>query len=115
MEESSTSDGPISGPHSGTPPTIPHNLGLYRLNGFAGRRTELIQLHKWLTGNDDLPAIAISGEQGNGKTTLATAVAWNHLRDFPDGVVRVGAAGVTSFHLYDVARTMDSVLTASYS
>lgn len=106
MEESST----FERPHSGTPPTIPHNLGLYRLQGFAGRRTELIQLHEWLTGDGDLPAIAISGEQGNGKTTLATAVGWNHLRHFPDGVVRVGAAGVTSFHLYDVARTMDSVL-----
>ena len=90
-------------------PTIANNLGLYRLQGFAGRRTELIQLHHWLTGADDLPAIAIRGEQGNGKTTLATAAAWNHLRAFPDGVVRVGAAGVTSFRLYDVARTMDSV------
>jgi tetratricopeptide (TPR) repeat protein len=92
-----------------TSPFIPHNLGLYRLQGFVGRRTELLQLHQWLTSGGDEPAIAISGEQGNGKTTLATAAAWNHLRDFPDGVVRVGAAGVTSFHLYDVALTMDSV------
>ena len=94
-------------------PTIPHNLGLYRLQGFAGRRAELLQLHQWLTGGDDLPAIAIRGEQGNGKTTLATAVGWNHLRHFPDGVVRVGAAGVTSFRLYDIARTMDSVFNTT--
>ncbi|MCC6453404.1 MAG: tetratricopeptide repeat protein [Caldilineaceae bacterium] len=92
-----------------TEPTIPHNLALFRLQGFVGRRAELIQLHEWLTGGDDLPAIAIGGEQGSGKTTLATAVAWTYIRDFPDGVVRVGAAGVTSFRLYDVVRTMDSV------
>lgn len=89
--------------------TIPNNLGLYRLHGFAGRRAELLQLHRWLSGGDDLPAIAIRGEQGNGKTTLATAAAWNHLRDFPDGVLRVGAAGVVGFRLYDVVRVMDSV------
>jgi tetratricopeptide (TPR) repeat protein len=94
-------------------PTILHNLGLYRLQGFAGRRAELLQLHEWLVGGDDLPAIAIRGEQGNGKTTLATAIGWNHLRHFPDGVVRVGAAGVTSFRLYDVARTMDSVFNTT--
>ncbi len=90
-------------------PPIPHNLGLYRLQGFVGRRTELLQLHHWLTSGGDEPAIAISGEQGNGKTSLATAAAWNHLRDFPDGVVRVGVAGITSFRLYDVVLTMDSV------
>ena len=94
-------------------PTIPHNLGLYRLQGFAGRRAELLQLHQWLGGGDDLPAIAIRGEQGNGKTTLATAAAWNHVRSFPDGVVRVGAAGVTSFRLYDVVRTIDSVFNTT--
>ena len=105
MTEPSTASAPFPSAEA----TIPHNLGLYRLQGFAGRRTELLQLHTWLTGNDDLPAIAIRGEQGNGKTTLATAAAWNHLRDFPDGIVRVGAAGVTNFRLYDVVRTMDSV------
>lgn len=88
---------------------LPHNLGLYRLEGFSGRRSHLLQLHTWMTGNDDLPAIAISGEQGNGKTTLATAAAWNLIHHFSDGIVRVGAAGVARFRLYDVARTMDSV------
>jgi tetratricopeptide (TPR) repeat protein len=94
-----------------TPPAheILHNLGLYRLQGFAGRRAELLQLHEWMTGGDDLPAIAISGEQGNGKSTLATAAAWNHLHDFSDGIVRVGAAGVARFRLYDVVRTLDTV------
>lgn len=88
---------------------LPHNLGLYRLQGFSGRRSQLLQLHEWMTGSDDLPAIAISGEQGNGKTTLATAAAWNLIHHFGDGIVRVGAAGVARFRLYDVARTMDSV------
>lgn len=88
----------------------PHNLGLYRLEGFSGNRRQLLTLHEWLTGGDDLPAIAISGEQGNGKSTLATAVAWNHFHHFSDGIVRVSAAGANPFRLYDVVRTMDSVL-----
>jgi tetratricopeptide (TPR) repeat protein len=88
----------------------PHNLGLFRLEGFSGNRKQLLTLHDWLTGGDDLPAIAISGEQGNGKSTLATAVAWNHCHHFSDGIVRVSAAGGNPFRLYDVVRTMDSVL-----
>lgn len=87
----------------------PHNLGLYRLEGFSGSRPALLTLHEWLTGDDDLPAIAISGEQGNGKSTLATAAAWNHFHHFSDGIVRVSAAGANRFRLYDVVRTMDSV------
>ncbi len=87
----------------------PHNLGLYRLEGFSGSRNALLTLHDWLTGGDDLPAIAISGEQGNGKSTLATAAAWNHFHHFSDGIVRVSAAGANRFRLYDVVRTMDSV------
>ncbi|HXF63447.1 MAG TPA: hypothetical protein VNK95_17595, partial [Caldilineaceae bacterium] len=69
--------------------SIPHNLGLYRLQGFSGRKAQLLQLHEWMTGGDDLPAIAISGQQGNGKTTLATAAAWSLIHHFSDGVVRV--------------------------
>ena len=93
-------------PHN-LPPA--HNLGLYRLDGFSGYRQELLALHTWLTGGDDLPAIAISGEQGNGKSTLATAAAWNHLGHFTDGIIRVSAAGATPFRLYDIVRTMDAV------
>lgn len=92
-----------------SPLATPHNLGLYRLEGFSGSRHALLTLHEWLTGGDDLPAIAISGEQGNGKSTLATAVAWNHFHHFSDGIVRVSAAGANRFRLYDIARTMDSV------
>lgn len=88
----------------------PNNLGLYRLEGFSGYRRELLQLHDWLTGGNDLPAIAISGDQGNGKTSLATAAGWNHLHHFTDGVIRVSAAGANRFRLYDVVRTLDSVL-----
>ncbi len=88
----------------------PHNLGLYRLDGFSGNHKQLLTLYDWLTGGDDLPAIAISGEQGNGKSTLATAAAWNLFYHFSDGIVRVSAAGANRFRLYDVVRTMDSVL-----
>jgi tetratricopeptide (TPR) repeat protein len=94
---------------TGTTGSTPHNLGLYRLQGFSGRKTQLLQLHEWMTGGDDLPAIAISGEQGNGKSTLAAAAAWSLIHHFGDGIVRVGAAGTTRFRLYDIVRTMDSV------
>lgn len=67
---------------------LKHNLDLYRLEGFTGRRNELARLNEWLTGGDDLPAIAISGEQGVGKSTLATAAAWSHADYFPDGILR---------------------------
>jgi hypothetical protein len=70
-----------------TSPIPLHNLGLYRLEGFSGYRQELLQLHEWLTSNDELPAIAVSGEQGVGKTSLVTAAGWNHLRYFEDGVI----------------------------
>ncbi|MCC9076956.1 tetratricopeptide repeat protein [Litorilinea aerophila] len=86
-----------------------HNLGLYRLTGFSGRRAQLRQLHEWMIGGDDLPAIAISGERGMGKSTLATAAAWSFARVFSDGIVRVGAAGAHRFRLYDIVRTMDTV------
>lgn len=87
----------------------PNNLGLFRLVGFSGYRQELLQLHEWMTGGDDLATIAISGDQGVGKTTLATAIGWNHLQNFSDGVIRVSAAGGQRFRLYDVVRTIDSV------
>lgn len=87
----------------------PHNLGLYRLQGFSGRHEELLTLHNWLTDRKALPAICISGEQGNGKSTMATAVAWNHFHHFTDGIIRVGAAGDDRLRMYDVVRTMDTV------
>ncbi len=90
-----------------------HNLDLYRLDGFTGRRAQLLQLHEWLTGGDDLPAIAISGEQGSGRSALATAAAWNHIHDFRDGVIRVSPAGAAPFRLYDVVRTMEVVFDAT--
>lgn len=96
--------------HSDRRKGTPNNLGAYRLDGFSGCRRELLMLHEWLTGGDDLPAIAISGEQGNGKSTVATAAAWNHFYHFEDGIVRVSAAGTNPFRLYDIVRTFDTVL-----
>ncbi len=89
-------------------PAIIHNLGIYRLRGFSGRKAQLHQLHPWLTGHQ--PALAISGGQGNGKSTLATAAAWNNIHHFADGVIWVGPAGRDRFRLYDIVRTMDTLL-----
>jgi tetratricopeptide (TPR) repeat protein len=91
-------------------PAIAHNLGIYRLQGFGGRKQELLTLHKWLTGDSHQPALAISGGQGNGKSTLATAAAWNTIHHFRDGVIWVGPAGRSRFRLYDIVRTLDTVL-----
>ena len=91
-------------------PQIGHNLGIYRLQGFSGRKTELLTLHRWLTGESSQTALAISGGQGFGKSTLATAAAWNTIHHFSDGVIWVGPAGRSSFRLYDIVRTMDTLL-----
>ena len=88
----------------------PNNLTLYRLTGFTGSRRTLLTLHDWMTGGDDLPAIAVSGEQGSGKSTLVTAAAWNHFYHFSDGIIQVSPAGASPFRLYDVVRTLDTVL-----
>ena len=96
-------------------PHIPHNLGLYRLAHFTGRRTELRALHGWLTQPIDGSALAITGKQGNGKSTLATAAAWAAIRHFSDGVIWVGPAGQDSFRLYDIVRTLDTVLGTTIS
>ncbi len=93
-----------------TQPDIAHNLGIYRLQGFSGRKQELLSLHQWLTGDSHQPALAISGGQGYGKSTLATAAAWNTIHHFSDGVIWVGAAGRSTFRLYDIVRTMDTLL-----
>lgn len=84
-------------------------MGLYRLQGFTGRHEELMTLHTWLTDRQALPVICISGEQGSGKSTMATAAAWNHFHHFTDGIIRVGAAGEDRLRIYDIVRTMDTV------
>ena len=89
---------------------IRHNLGVYRLRGFSGRKAELETLCQWLLEAHEQPALAISGGQGNGKSTLATAAAWNMIRHFPDGIIWVGAAGRDRFRMYDIVRTLDTVL-----
>ena len=89
---------------------IRHNLGVYRLRGFSGRDVELKTLCQWLLEAHEQPALAISGGQGNGKSTLATAAAWNTIHHFPDGIIWVGAAGRDRFRMYDIVRTLDTVL-----
>ena len=89
---------------------IRHNLGVYRLRGFSGRDAELNALCRWLLEKSEQPALAISGGQGNGKSTLATAAAWKTIHHFPDGIIWVGAAGRDRFRMYDIVRTLDTVL-----
>ncbi len=91
-------------------PRILHNLGVYRLRGFSGRSAELKTLCQWLLEAHEQPALAISGGQGNGKSTIATAAAWKTVHHFPDGIIWVGAAGGDRFRMYDIVRTLDTVL-----
>ena len=91
-------------------PRILHNLGVYRLRGFSGRSAELNTLCQWLLEVHEQPALAISGGQGNGKSTIATAAAWKTIHHFPDGIIWVGAAGGDRFRMYDIVRTLDTVL-----
>ncbi len=98
-----------------TEPHILHNLGLYRIAHFSGRREELRTLHTWLTQPGQNSALAITGNQGNGKSTLATAAAWANIRHFSDGVIWVGPAGQDRFRLYDIVRTLDTVLGTTIS
>ncbi len=91
-------------------PSILHNLGVYRLRGFSGRSAELSTLCQWLLETHEQPALAISGGQGNGKSTIATAAAWKTIHQFPDGIIWVGAAGGDRFRMYDIVRTLDTVL-----
>ncbi len=98
-----------------TEPHIPQNLGLFRLTHFTGRQAELRTLHSWLTQPGERNALAITGNQGNGKSTLATAAAWANIRHFSDGVIWVGPAGQDRFRLYDIVRTLDTVLGTSIS
>ena len=67
-------------------------------------------LCQWLLEAHEQPALAISGGQGSGKSTLATAAAWNTIHHFPDGIIWVGAAGRDRFRMYDIVRTLDTVL-----
>ncbi len=93
-----------------TESTIRHNLGLYRIREFAGRRRELLRLQSWLLDSDVPPVMALTGPAGVGKSTLATATAWSVIRHFPDGVIWVAPAGLERFCLYDIAQTLDTVL-----
>ncbi len=89
---------------------IRHNLGLYRLHKFSGRRRELLRLQSWLLDSEAHPTGALAGPAGVGKSTLATAAAWSVIQHFPDGVMWVAPAGQEHFRLYDVAQTLDAVL-----
>lgn len=89
--------------------STPNNLELFRLNKFSGRQAELRQLDQWIRSEEGRPAISISGPLGVGRSTLGTAVGWNHFDHFSDGIIRIGAAGINPLRIYDIVRMMDSV------
>nr|WP_110205176.1 LuxR C-terminal-related transcriptional regulator [Nocardioides daejeonensis] len=93
-------DNPVPAPDSAAPVppgpqlSTPHSLGLPHFSTpFVGRRAELARL-RGLLGEHRL--ITITGIGGIGKTRLATHVAHEVRRAFPDGVRFVELAGLRS-------------------
>jgi len=84
-----------------------HNLGLYRLNNFVGRRPELALLKTWL---NEYPVVAITGPSGVGKSALATALAVENAARFDEGVLWISATGEADFDFYDIVRDIEDVL-----
>ncbi len=83
------------------------NLGLFRLENFVGRKTQLETLKTWL---DTYPVIAITGDSGVGKSSLATALAVSEANRFEEGILWIGAMGSDVFDFYDIVRDVEDVL-----
>lgn len=83
------------------------NLGLFRLENFVGRKAQLETLKTWL---DTYPVIAITGDSGVGKSSLATALAVSETSRFEEGILWIGAMGSDVFDFYDIVRDIEDVL-----
>lgn len=83
------------------------NLGLFRLENFVGRKAQLETLKKWL---DTYHVIAITGDSGVGKSSLATALAVSEANRFEEGILWIGAMGADVFDFYDIVRDVEDVL-----
>lgn len=94
---------------------IRHNLGLYRLRGFSGRRSALRQLQGRLGDPGTTPVIAVVGPSGVGKSALVTAAVWSAINDFPDGCIWAAAAGLERFRFQDIIHNLTSVLGFDHS
>ena len=94
---------------------IRHNLGLYRLRGFSGRRSALRQLQGRLGDPGTTPVIAVVGPSGAGKSALVTAAVWSAINEFPDGCVWAAAAGLERFRFQDIVHNLTSVLGFDHS
>lgn len=94
---------------------IRHNLGLYRLRGFSGRRSALRQLQGRLGDPGTTPVIAVVGPPGVGKSALVTAAVWSAINEFPDGCVWAAAAGLERFRFQDIVHSLTSVLGFDHS
>lgn len=103
--------------HQAIPPEreIRHNLGLYRLRGFSGRRSALRQLQGRLGDPGTTPVIAVVGPSGVGKSALVTAAVWSAINEFPDGCVWAAAAGLERFRFQDIVHNLTSVLGFDHS
>jgi len=80
----------------------PHNLPV-ELTSFVGRRDELAELHRLLSGER---LVTATGPGGAGKTRLAAHAAADQAGRWPDGIWWVELAGVT-----DAGRVADEVAT----
>ena len=74
-------------PESSAPPPTLRRLPP-RSEKFAGRQRELGELHERLSRSCTVGVtqeMAVRGEGGIGKTSLAIEYAWKHLKDYPGG------------------------------
>jgi tetratricopeptide (TPR) repeat protein/energy-coupling factor transporter ATP-binding protein EcfA2 len=87
--------------------TPPNNIRRFRLDTFVGRQAELARLAAWV---QESPILAITGPSGIGKSSLATALAYQLMSQFEEGLIWVTAFGAHEFRIYDVIRAIEDVL-----
>lgn len=89
---------------------LPHNLPLFRLQGFRARSRELHRLQHLLLDTESHPVLGLTGPAGMGKSALAVGAAWSAVSHFRDGAVYAAPVGRDRFRFYDVIRQIDATL-----
>jgi predicted ATPase/DNA-binding winged helix-turn-helix (wHTH) protein len=90
--------------HDPLPDTRRHNLPA-ELTSFVGRRRELAELHRLLTGSR---LLSLTGAGGVGKTRLAVRLVSDLVSEFPDGAWLIDLAPLTARDL--IAQTIATVV-----